>query len=52
MLFVVSIENLKNLKCHTFSKKQCSKCENEYEKIFKEKESTEISKIIGSIKNI
>ena len=30
----------------------CSKCENEDEKIFREKESLEILKIIGLIKNI
>ena len=32
VLFVVSKENLKTLKCHTF----LQKCENEDEKIFKE----------------
>ena len=30
----------------------CSKCKNEDEKIFKEEESIEISKIIGLINNI
>ena len=30
----------------------CGKCKNEYEKIFKEKESIEISKIIGLIEDI
>ena len=30
----------------------CSKCENENEQIFTEKESTEISNILGLIKNI
>ena len=30
----------------------CSKCKNEDEKIFKEEESTEISKILGLINNI
>ena len=57
MLFVASIENLKILKYHTFSKKTlvfsiiCSKCENENEKIFKE-ESLEILKFLGLFKNI
>ena len=47
VLFVASIENLKILKYHTFSKKKivlsiiCSKCENEDEKTFKEEESIE-----------
>ena len=55
-LLVVSTENLKNLKYHTSSKKTLvifviwSKCKNEVEKIFKEEESIEISKIIGLIK--
>ena len=58
MLFVVSIEHLKILKYHTFSKKNLvlsitfSKCKNEDEKIFREEESIEISKIIGLLKNI
>ena len=30
----------------------CSKCKNEDEKIFKEEESIEILKILGSIENI
>ena len=30
----------------------CSKCENKNEQIFTEKESTEISNILGLIKNI
>ena len=30
----------------------CSKCKNEDEKLFKEKESTKILKILGSIENI
>ena len=43
-MFAISIENLKNLKHHIFSKKTLclsivySKCGHEYEKIFKEKE--------------
>ena len=54
---MASIENLKILKYHTFSKKTlvfsiiCSKCENEDEKIFKE-ESLEILKFLGLFKNI
>ena len=58
MLFVASIENLKILKYHTFSKKTlvfsiiCSKCENEDEKILSEEESIEILKILGVLKNI
>ena len=47
----------KILKYHIFSKKHqfsvnCSKCENEDKKIFKEKESIEILKVLGLIKNI
>ena len=30
----------------------CSKCENEYQKIFKEEESIETTKILGLIKNV
>ena len=60
MLFVVSIENFKILKYHTFSKKHffllfsiiCSKCKNEDEKIFKEEKSIEILKTLGLIENI
>ena len=54
---MVSIENLKSLKCHTFSKKTlvlsiiCSKSKNEDEKIFKEEESIEILKILGLVEN-
>ena len=55
-LFGVSIENLKTLKYHTFSKNIssfiCSKYENENEKIFQEEESIGIKKIVGSIENI
>ena len=53
---MLSTESLKTLKYHTFSIKTlvvyiiCSKCENEYEKIFKEEESMEILKILGLIK--
>ena len=45
---MVSIEKLKHLKCYTSGKKALvlsiirSKCENEDEKIFKEKDSIEI----------
>ena len=54
---MVSIENLKSLKYHTFSKKTlvlsiiCSKSKNEDEKIFKEEESIGILKILGLIEN-
>ena len=56
MLFVASIENLKNHK-YLLEKTLvlsiiCSKCENEDEKIFKEEESIEILKIFGLINNI
>ena len=57
-IFVVSIENFKNLKCHIFLKKTLvlsviwSKCENEDKKIFKEEESIEIRKTLGLIENI
>ena len=57
-LFVVSIENLKNLKHHTSQKKILvlsiifSKCKNEDEKIFKEEESIEILKILALLDNI
>ena len=56
MLFVASIENLKNHK-YLLEKTLvlsiiCSKCENEDEKIFKEEESIEILKILGLIENI
>ena len=55
---MVSIENLKILKHHTFSKKTlvlfiiCSECKNEDEKLFKEEESIEILEILGLIENI
>ena len=45
VVFVVSIENLKTLKYHTFSKKTlvisiiCSKCGSEDEKTLKEEEA-------------
>ena len=58
MLFIVSIENLKNLKDHTTQKKIlilsiiCSKCKSEDEKIFKEEESIEILENLGFINNI
>ena len=50
MVIVVSTENLKILKCHTFSTKILvssiiyNKCRNEDEKIFEVEESIEISK--------
>ena len=58
VLFVASIENLKNLKYHTSYKKTlvlsiiCSKCRNEEDKIFKEDKSIEILKTLGLIENI
>ena len=58
MLFIVSIENLKNLKDHTSQKKTlvlsiiCSKCKSEDQKIFKEEESIEILENLGFINNI
>ena len=56
MLFVASIENLKNHK-YLLEKTLvlsiiCSKCENEDEKIFKEEESIEILKFFGLVNNI
>ena len=60
VLFVVSIENSKTLKHHTFLKKIltlvlsiiCSNCQSKDKKIFKEEESIKILKILGLIKNI
>ena len=58
MLFIVSIENLKNLKDHTSQIKTlvlsiiCSKCKSEDEKIFKEEQSIEILENLGFINNI
>ena len=58
MLFIVSTENLKNLKDHTSQKKTLilsiiwSKCKSEDEKIFKEEESIEILENLGFINNI
>ena len=51
---MVSIENLKILKCHSSSGKAiiCSKYENGDDKVFKEKESIQKLKIIGLIENI
>ena len=51
---MVSIENLKILKCHSSSGKTiiCSKYENGDDKVFKEKESIQILKILGLIENI
>ena len=56
-MFVVSIENLKNLKYHTSWKKHqffllFAVTVKMKMKIFKEEESIEISKIIGKIYNI
>ena len=44
-MFAINVENFKKLKYHIFSKK----CGHEYEKIFKEKKSIEILKILGLI---
>ena len=55
MLFVESIENLKNLKTlrkHISSFIICSKCKIEDEKMFKEEESIDILKTLGLIHNI
>ena len=57
-IIVVSIENSKTIKYHTFLKKTlviyiiCNKCGNEDEKIFKEEESIDLLKILSSIENI
>ena len=51
-------KKFKNSKYHILSKKTlvlsiiCSKCESEDEKIFKEEQSMEILRILGSFKNI
>ena len=59
MLFVLNIKNLKTLKYYRFSKKKISffyylqyKCDSKEEKIFKEAESINISKILDLINNI
>ena len=56
MLFVVSIESLKNLKLHSsdqlFLFIICSKCKNENEKSFKEGELIETLKVMGLIENV
>ena len=55
MLFVESIENLKNLKTlrkNISSFIICSKCKIEDEKMFKEEESIDILKTLGLIHNI
>ena len=53
---MVNIENLKTLiyfpKYISFFSIIYSKCENEFEKIFKEKESIDILKFLGLFKNI
>ena len=49
-LFVASIESLKILKYHVFSKKNISffyNCKNEDKKVFKEEKSIEILKILS-----
>ena len=61
MLFVLNIKNLKTLKYYRFSKKKKKisffyylqyKCDGKEEKIFKEAESINISKILDLINNI
>ena len=63
MLFVLNIKNLKTLKYYRFSKKKKKKkisffyylqykCDSKEEKIFKEAESINISKILDLINNI
>ena len=62
MLFVLNIKNLKTLKYYRFSKKKKKKisffyylqykCGSKEEKIFKEVESINISKILDLINNI
>ena len=55
---IESIENFESLKYYTSIEKTlvlsiiCGKCKNENKKIFEEKESSEISKIIGLIENM
>ena len=55
---IESIENFESLKHYTSIEKTlvlsiiCGKCKNENKKIFEEKESSEISKIIGLIENM
>ena len=56
---MVSIENLKTIKYHIYILEKtlvlsiiCSKCNNEDKKIFKEKESIEILKILDVITNL
>ena len=55
---IESIENFKSLKYYKSIEKIlvlsiiCGKCKNENKQIFEEKESSEISKIIGLIENM
>ena len=56
-MFAANIEDLKNLKYHKLKKTLTlfivyNKCSHEHKKIFKEKESTEISKILSLLNNI
>ena len=53
-MFAVNIENLKNLKYHTFSKKilVLFQCGIKNEKIFKKQEYIEILKVLQFIINI
>ena len=56
MLLVVTIENLKTLKYHIFSKKQflllAASVTIKMKEIFKEEESIEILKIAGLVKKL
>ena len=56
-MFARNIENIKTLKSHILEKTLflsiiCSKCDSKDEKIFKEKESIEILKILNLTNNI
>ena len=58
VILAINIENLRKLKYHIFSKKTLSvsivysRCGHEYEKIFKDKGSIEILKILSLLNNI
>ena len=57
-MIAINKENVKTLKCHKFKNKTlrlyivCSKCGQDYRKIFKEQEGSEVLTIIGLINNI
>ena len=52
VLFVVSVENWKHLRYLLVLSIICSECNNEEERIFKEKELIEMLNILGLIENI